>query len=66
MRLFSVGVRMRTYFSFGLEDKDTPVSRHNGTRKIKQKGRQLARIWAARALSRGSPKALASNGEHRK
>jgi hypothetical protein len=31
----------------------------------KAKGKALARIWAARALSRGSPKALASNGEHR-
>jgi hypothetical protein len=54
---------MRTYFSFGLEDKDTPVCRHNGIGK--KRGKQLARIWAARALSRGSPKALASNGELR-
>jgi hypothetical protein len=56
---------MRTYFSFGLEDKDTPVSGRNGTRKIKQRGRRSLEIWAARALSRESPKALASDGEPR-
>src|SRR5215472_3679553 len=67
MRLFSVGVRMRTSVSLGPCRQGYAESRHAELEdfskvclpQTKHKGKALAGIWAARALSRGNPKALA-------